>query len=173
MKHSLCLTSIVSNAQPSESMPTRKSCWRLNSSMFVDSMSMRRCALSYRSACGTYGASFCVAKIASSRARRCPAAFHRQSHHIVSDQGPRVTNEVVGDVGAAWRDPLARKTRARCWRPLRAEPDHTAHRIRDQSRAELSPSSRFRHWPPIRAPCDPPGTPRPDRPAKRTAMLCR
>src|SRR5438552_18591978 len=26
MKHSLCFTSIVSNAQPSESMPTRKSC---------------------------------------------------------------------------------------------------------------------------------------------------
>src|SRR4051794_34195084 len=29
MKHSLCLISIVSKAQPSESMPTRKSCRRV------------------------------------------------------------------------------------------------------------------------------------------------
>ena len=71
MKHSLCFSSIVSNAQPSESMPTRKSCLGVKSSMWYGKSGCESQVVSEHhsysycgslpSACGTYFGNFCAA----------------------------------------------------------------------------------------------------------------
>src|SRR4051794_5010360 len=106
MKHSLCFTSMVSKAQPSESMPTRKSCFFSMVNMRWSGRTERLLAVGLRNVFGQF-----LRRVDRLELRHPITAIHdRHREHVFTNQWPGITHEVIRDIAATGRDPFSRES---------------------------------------------------------------
>src|SRR5437660_1214344 len=116
MKHSLCLISIVSKAQPSESMPMRNSYFFPKRSSGLSDMEylLRLRVSATATRLMAVGLRHILRQLRRGKERLQPgqadaAADQRHAGPVTAEQGLGVLDEVVGDVGAVLADPRGRE----------------------------------------------------------------